>query len=64
MNLIPISTTGGSLDTPQRFPDELPLVDEAFDDALPPELEPEWVQDFDPWTLAAIQRFEVMEMNR
>jgi hypothetical protein len=54
------------LETVPRFPDELPFVDEAFDDALPvePELEPEWLQDFDPWVLEAIQRYEAMEVNR
>lgn len=54
------------LETVPLFPDELPLVDEAFDDTLPvePELEPEWLQDFDPWVLEAIRQFEATEVNR
>ncbi len=48
------------------FSDALPLSDEAFDDTLPvePELEPEWLQDFDPWVLEAIRQFEAMELNK
>ena len=61
MNLNPITN-----ETVPLFPEELLLVDEAFDDTLPvePELEPEWLQDFDPWVLEAIRHFEAMEVNR